>query len=117
MPRRSRPTLASRPSSPASITKPKLMWPACSPSTKRQMGTTRVDLIFHPRTAEMRPRTCYSCRRLACHQQSRGRVWLLVTVEMLLGNEILERDGDRLVEATGFGWTEHGRLRTYVPLG
>jgi hypothetical protein len=31
---------------------------------------------------------------------------------MILGNEILERDGDRLVEATGFGWTEHGRLRT-----
>jgi hypothetical protein len=34
-----------------------------------------------------------------------------VTVEMVLGDKIVERDDDRLVEATGLGGAEHGALR------
>ena len=30
-----------------------------------------------------------------------------MAVEVVLGNEVLERDGDRLVEAAGFGRAEH----------
>src|SRR4051812_3988865 len=36
---------------------------------------------------------------------------LQVAVEMVAGNEVLQRDGDRLVEAAGFGWTEHRGIR------
>ena len=40
---------------------------------------------------------------------------LQVAVEVVLGNEVLQRDGDRLVEAAGFGRAEHEA--SSIPLG
>jgi hypothetical protein len=33
-----------------------------------------------------------------------------MTVEVIPRDEVLQRDGDGLIEATGFGGTEHGAL-------
>jgi hypothetical protein len=39
-----------------------------------------------------------------------------MAVEVIRRNQFFQGDGNWIVEAAGFGWTEHGRLRTYVPL-
>ena len=54
-----------------------------------------------------RPRSAYSSR---AHSRTNGEVELRleVAVEMVGRDEVLQRDGDRLIEAAGFGRAEHG---------
>jgi hypothetical protein len=41
----------------------------------------------------------------------------MVAVEVVARDQDLERDGDRLVEAAGLGWAEHGALSNADRLG
>jgi hypothetical protein len=56
---------------------------------------------------------CGSCRR-ATRLPHRG---YRVTVDVVGGDEVLERDGDRLVEAAGLAGTDRVRLRGEGRLG
>ena len=53
---------------------------------------------------------CVALRRPVTNE-AEFKLCLKMTEEVLHGNEVLERDGNWLIEATGFGEAEHGRLQ------
>ena len=57
-----------------------------------------------------RPRSAYRSRDPLA-DEAQVEPGLQVAVEVVLGNEVLQRDGNRLVEAAGFRRAEHGSLQ------